>query len=485
MSESNTKVEEERSEDAEDNEEDVFFLDDSLTPLERFKQCASSEQPFMRYTEARRIAETVNALDFEKTASIVMPTLTKLLDDEAWQVRLETVKQLPAIASVLIARGKSEGYRLVIDVLIRQLTSLFEDQVPDIRAETVSTFSKLATFVRESDLGEKVLTLVIQFAHDDANEDKRIAAAELLHILAPIVGPALALQFVFSEVVSLSEDHAFRVRKAVALHIESSFDKRLPATYHKKILQTFIGLCHDDAWPVRKVCVEKLTQISYLCDPSFRVGYLVPEFATLANDSSDWVKKAVFKSCGAFITTLTTVDSAITSTFVGILVPKQQHHQNGRSNGGTRNAEAGVDAFSVPDAIEIATTCASHFPDILAAIGGQRWSELRTMFHVLANHDSSTVRAVMAASLARVAVILGPDDAEKELVDTLDEFLEDEPQVRKNVVSHLVELLAALGPECRESYLAVLADVMQSTRASPSLSWRFRMFLGRQLQQLS
>ena len=88
----------------------------------------------------------------------------------------------------------------------------------------------------------------------------------------------------------------------------------------------------------------------------------------------------------------------------------------------------------------------------------------------------------MAESLSHIATILGPDVAERELLNTLDRFLQDDAKVRKKVIENLVDLLAALGPECRESYLAVLAEVMQSTA---NLSWRFRMLLGKQLPQLS
>ena len=109
----------------------------------------------------------------------------------------------------------------------------------------------------ECDLGTKILALVIEFAHDDESEEKRIAAAELLHLLAPIVGPVLARDYVLSEVESLSQDHAFRVRKAVALHFDSSFDSKLPIKYHTKLMKTYINLCRDEAWVVRRYAFRK------------------------------------------------------------------------------------------------------------------------------------------------------------------------------------------------------------------------------------
>jgi len=470
----------EESTEEEEEEEDVFFVDDSLTPIERFKKCSSSEQPFMRYTEVHRIAETVDAVRLKDTMDIVMPTLVTFLEDQAWQVRLEALKQIPPVAQMLVERGGEDAYQSVTGVVIQQLVRLFEDQVPDIRAEAVSTFIELARFVKKSHLGPKILTLVIQFAHNGLNEDKRIAAAELLHLLAPIVGPALALQFVVSEVVSLSEDHAFRVRKAVALHIESSFNAELPEAYHKKVLRAFTVLCRDDAWPVRKVCVEKLAQISRLTKPTVRMNSLVPVFMRLVDDPSDWVRKAALKNYGAFIMSLPDVDAGMLSKFVETLTPQD--------NDGSRylsKKKFVAHGLSSSDILDIARTCAEHFGDMVASIGAERWPELRALFHYLVVHEDVGLRSVMAATLARVASLLGPESAEKELVDTLDEFLEDVPQVRKNVLSNFVELLAAFGPDCRESYLVVLAEVVQSARGASGKPWRFRMFLGRQLTQLS
>lgn len=130
----------------------------------------------------------------------------------------------------------------------------------------------------------------------------------------------------------------------------------------------------------------------------------------------------------------------------------------------------------------ISLAYAKAFPNILSVVGETRWSELKDLFDTLTRHSKSEVRCTMAKSLAHIAAILGPDLAERELLNTLDQFLQDDAKVRKQIIESLVDLLAALGPECRESYLAVLAEVMQSTA---NLSWRFRMLLGKQLPQLS
>lgn len=460
-------------------EDDVFNIDDSLSSIDRFKKCATCKQPFLRYVEARRLDETVRAVAYETATDVVLPVLRTLTSDEEWQVRLESVRQLPSIAKILLERGGEEGYKLVTEVLIHQILDRFGDQIQEVRTQTVSTFVELARFVRTSDLGQRVLILIIEFGHDNESEDKRIAAAEILHLLAPIVGPDLARDYVLSEIVSLAQDHAFRVRKAVALHFHSSFDAKLPTEYHTKLLKTYVNLCRDDAWVVRKVCAENIVRIAELASPSIQTKKLIPEMSRLAKDSNDWVRKEVFKAMGKFIAVLpeNSVSKELLSLYTGLMLGQPR-------SGSSNNRKMDVDRLVSEDNGGIAVSCAEAFPDILSKVGVSRWGEMRDLFNKLTRHDHVEVRCIMAGSLARIASTLGPEKAEEKLLKTLDRFLQDEATVRKKVIETLVDLLAALAPECRESYLAVLADVMQP---SPSmlLSWRFRMLLAKQLPQLS
>jgi serine/threonine-protein phosphatase 4 regulatory subunit 1 len=79
----------------------------------------------------------------------------------------------------------------------------------------------LARLIRPKDMGPRVLTFGLQLAHEDDHEDRRITAAMLLNELAPVLGQELCNQFVTPEIISLSEDPVFRVRKATALNLDN------------------------------------------------------------------------------------------------------------------------------------------------------------------------------------------------------------------------------------------------------------------------
>ena len=67
---------------------------------------------------------------------------------------------------------------------------------------------QVAGYVRPQDAGLRVLTLVLELAHQEAEggEESRMLAAVLLSKLAPTLGPDLTAQFVIPEVINLAED---------------------------------------------------------------------------------------------------------------------------------------------------------------------------------------------------------------------------------------------------------------------------------------
>ncbi len=80
-----------------------------------------------------------------------------------------------------------------------------------------------------------------------------MTAAVLLNELAERLGSELCHQFVTPEIISLSEDPVFRVRKAIALNIENVCKTAGPDYTMKKLLPAYLRLTQDDIWGVRKV----------------------------------------------------------------------------------------------------------------------------------------------------------------------------------------------------------------------------------------
>lgn len=86
-------------------------------------------------------------------------------------------------------------------------------------------------------------------------------------------------------------------------------------------LPTYIELCADDNWGVRKECAEIILSVSCACSPALRRSTLAPTFVKLLRDHTRWVRMSAFHSLGPFISTFAdpTVNS-LTYNKVGELV---------------------------------------------------------------------------------------------------------------------------------------------------------------------
>ena len=69
--------------------------------------------------------------------------------------------------------------------------------------------------MNEEDRGKKILTIVLNLAHDDTDEENRIVAVELLSKLANTFGRDLCEQFAAFEFLSLGYDMSQKVRKEI------------------------------------------------------------------------------------------------------------------------------------------------------------------------------------------------------------------------------------------------------------------------------
>lgn len=210
-----------------------------------------------------------------------------------------------------------------------------------IKEEAGENIGKVAHFLNEEDRGKYILTTVLSMAHDDLNENNRIVAVQvllnfllkfinslpflikskLLSKMASCFGKDLCEQFVGLEFLSLGEDPQIRVRKEAINNLSllakvvthGFFKQRLLPFYLRSYLiinlffiikYIFISVTNDNAWVVRKACVDNLVEITQLCEPNDRESFLTVVMLKFLKDTNKWVKISSFKQLGPFISTL-------------------------------------------------------------------------------------------------------------------------------------------------------------------------------------
>eukprot|EP00953_Heterococcus_sp_UTEX-ZZ885_P031738 16618-Heterococcus_DN1.PRE.1 len=520
---------------------DDLSIDDNMSQLDRVVKYSTSTIALQRLVHVKMLGETAASLGYDETDVLmqfcivttpivsslihitvrcIVPLFEALSLDEEYVVRQHLGEQMEPIArtcyntTAATSSGSSTsstatatqqhaqggGYRLIIETILPILSRLLGDSKAEVRATAGQALKGVASLMKPSDLGQYVLTIVLQLAHDDANEElplsltsmmhikvelsvvasdnsaalvytglcqsvvllgdavklskrcncsgivsfMRMTAAAVLNDLAQVLGPDLCQQFVTPDMVSLSEDPVFRVRKATALNLHHICRVAGEQDSRDRLLPAYIRLTKDDMYRVRKACTESLVEVSKAVGPKLSHEVLTEVFMRLAGDSQKVVRNGALQHLGPFISTLpgdkisqelvayftstacagvvttvsTTTTSAnantsATSTTNGAAAANNSSSNmasSSSSNGGTAvtsgtvtaaaASNSGIAANSSSSGIVMPSTltigggdpqsddelrlyCAFSFPAVVLTLGPSRWPELRNAYHIL------------------------------------------------------------------------------------------------------
>ena len=132
------------------------------------------------------------------------------------------------------------------------------------------------------------------------------------------------------------------------------------------------------------------------------------------------------------------------------------------------NAQNSLDA-------EMNYNCAFNFPAIALTLGIANWKFVKDLYKKLTEDNNWKVRQTLAYSIHELALILGTECTQSELVPVFDSFIKDVDEVRMGIVSNLSKFLSVLSLEFRRSYMPKLNDFLKMDNQR---NWRFRNELG-------
>lgn len=439
-------------------------IDDSLSDLQRVTKYVCSNIALQRVIHVKMLQETARSVGFHATCDQLLPLLEPLVCDVEYVVRQHVALQFPPLCRFLLEADPEAGYRVLLDKLIPLVTKLVSDDQHEVRSAASESLVEMAALVKPEDQGQHVLTIVLPLAHDDDNEQFRISAVALYNGLAEHFGPELCQQFCVPELISLSEDPVFRVRKSTALSFSNVCKTAGQELSRERLIPAFQRLAKDDIWGVRKACAECLVSIALALAPADRGPLLVPMFESFINDSSRWVRMAAYQSLGPFLASLE--KDQVTDELV-------DHFISMATTAATQLGGSGE--------VDIKFHCAFNFPAIVSILGVAQWDKLSPTFELLHNDTFWKIRRSFAYSLHELARILGQGITETQLATAFDSYLHDVQDVRLGAMLHFADFLENVSPSFRESYLPVLAEFDSFDN---STKWRFREVVSSQLAQL-
>ena len=285
-----------------------LLINDDLPALDRVCQYTSATVALMRLVHVSMLSDVAQDVGFETMVTRIFPLLPKLCNDDEWVVRNKVAPEISTMCQLSIALGAGKGYDLVVTQLLPLLAKLAGDVHSDVRASGAKALAMISMLLKPDDLAVHLFTIVIELANaegqDGTAEDLRMAAAELMELLAPHLGEELCEQFVVPTMQNLSEDDSFRVRKSVALHLSKIISTCIFEVNDERLIPMFLTLSNDEMWVVRKACAESIMDISLAMEEKEDRLMLVRTMVSLLEDDTRWVSDAAYSHLGPFITTL-------------------------------------------------------------------------------------------------------------------------------------------------------------------------------------
>lgn len=438
-------------------------IDDRLSEKQRVLRYTKSSIGVQRLVHIKMLGDVAISVGYAEAVQIILPLLEPLSRDTEAVVKQHLGDQLKILAKFCIEQGGEDGYKTVRDKILPVAAGLLEDAKHEVRQSASMALVEIARHITVDDLGQYILTIILRLAHEDDREEMRMMATQLLNLLAECLGHDLCRQFVIPEVVSLSEDPVFRVRKSAALHFHNICKVGGEHELLERLMPAFVRLSKDDMYLVRRACAERLSEVSNNVGEDIRLGVLVEIFLRLTHDPSKLVKQTILQQAGTFIATLPS--RAVNDTIMGQFI----------SMANNPTGDVTVDS-------ELRHISAYTFPAVMSVIGKRRWREVRELYHKLAQTPSASVKQTLAYSLHEIARMLADERlVEEELAPVFEDLIQENEAVQMGVIKNLAAFLQRLPEPCRVSYLPVLHEILHTTNP---FNWRLRQYLAMQLSQL-
>ncbi|EGT36579.1 hypothetical protein CAEBREN_25055 [Caenorhabditis brenneri] len=138
---------------------------------------------------------------------------------------------------------------------------------------------------------------------------------------------------------------------------------------------------------------------------------------------------------------------------------------------------------------EIYRHCAHNFPAVCYTLGRAAWPKLRLVFRKLASDEQSRVRQSISYSIHEIAVMLGQEITDEDLLPIFYELRNDQNvEVRAGILTHLYDFVKCLSSEKRDEMILSLPQFFpigaQPGNQAQNGDWRSRYELISQLSKL-
>ena len=391
-----------------------------------------------KITSIENIPYYVKTIGFQGTAESILPILSELPKEK--EILIERFFGVfPKFVDEIVKFG-DKAYFILKDHMINLIRETLSNTKNSNILNTASDgLVYMTNFIKNEDKGGYVLTIVIQMAQEDEDEQRKEKAMELFGFLAPLVGSELIQCYIIPQINSFINDSSYKVRKQVATQLINISEKIPSDLFKKKILPIYQKLSTDESYLVKKVAAENLPKITKLCDTETISKELLPIFKNFVQDEKGAVRNVAIEIFGEFISLLNQNETENFSELLDFYV-------NTITELGSQKKESKT----------IIQKCAYNFPAVLQFFGAQAWPKLKPCFVKMANEKDEKIKMPLAASMGEISKLLGSELTESDLLEYVDKFFKSSSQnseLKIKILSVLPDIIKNITSNRKNSYL--------------------------------
>ncbi|KAM3146855.1 hypothetical protein pb186bvf_001009 [Paramecium bursaria] len=447
--------EEQYAEEPIKEEEAVYIEDDSDKCLEIYLNL-SKQNSQTRLAYIKHLAERMSLINGYKHLTQIKEEIFKDSDE----MKKILIQQLNILWQNI--RDKPEGLQNIKDHVIPCYLQLIKYKNFDIQKDACEGFAELAAVLTPEERQDFILKDVIILSHDEESEDNKIIALELFGLFANILGREQSESFILHELVSGADDQKWKVRREAVSQIPRVGRVVRQEIFISKLFPIFLAKSEDKQWQVRRACADIIVELAEIVPAQIKDKALVQKMQQFIKDPNKWVKASAFMNLGKFISKFTDQppSDALLTEFCRI-TNKDIHEY-----------------FDSEEQLLIISS--SYFPAVLKVYGKIKWPQLAKLFDQLYKYNLKDVRRPLASALHEIAIIIGPDNSEKELIKVLDQLLKETmDEVKYAATKNLWQFIKVFKEESRENLIDVFVIIQKDQK-----KWRIRQLIANQLQQI-
>ncbi|XP_053994161.1 serine/threonine-protein phosphatase 4 regulatory subunit 1-like isoform X2 [Hylaeus anthracinus] len=291
--------------------------DEQLLQLQHYVSMDTTRQKIGRILLVEMFRTAVNN-GTKINVNEIMQSLERIVKDPDIQVRSDLVEQLSQVAIIC-----QEAPHLFGDILHEHLLDMIIKYLQDVdnQVRLTAQTAVLALMKRGLLDNETIETKVCPVLETLCkNVDSLNTGVSLMSKMAPLIGKELTEKIFLDTYITLCRDKEFYVRRICVTHFGELCAAVGKKAINRKLFPIFADMCQDTVWGIRKACVDVMMPV-VCCTSLVHCRLVCAELlATHLIDESRWVRMSAFQILGPFISTFAKQFTEVTYNEHGELV---------------------------------------------------------------------------------------------------------------------------------------------------------------------